>query len=69
MQLNQIDAAIAAISVTPDRRNLVVFTNLYYIGEDAALMRGDLHALSAWGGGGALALGGCYWVFVHRHMK
>jgi hypothetical protein len=32
-------------------------------------MRGDLHALTTWVGGGALALAGIYWVFVHRHMK
>ena len=38
-------------------------------GQDAALMRGDLHALTVWVGGGALALGGIYWVFVHRHMR
>ena len=38
-------------------------------GQDPALMRGDLHALTLWLGGGALALGGIYWFFVHRHMK
>ncbi len=38
-------------------------------GQDAALMRGDVHALSLWLGGGALALGLIYWVFVHRHMR
>ena len=37
LRLDQVDAAIAAISVTPDRRQIVDFTNLYYIGEDAAL--------------------------------
>lgn len=38
-------------------------------GQDAALMRGDLHALSLWIGGGAVVLGVMYWVFVHRHMR
>lgn len=38
-------------------------------GQDMALMRGDLHALALWVGGGALALGGIYWFFVHRHMQ
>jgi len=32
-------------------------------------MRGDLHALTLWLGGGSLALGAIYWFFVHRHMK
>lgn len=41
LRLGQVDAAIAAISVTPDRQQVVDFTNLYYIGEDAALMRSD----------------------------
>ncbi len=39
LRLGQVDAAIAAISVTPDRRQIVDFTNLYYVGEDAALAR------------------------------
>ncbi len=38
-------------------------------GQDMALMRGDLHALALWVGGGALALGVIYWFFVHRHMR
>ena len=38
-------------------------------GQDTALMRGDLHALALWVGGGALALWGIYWLLVHRHMK
>lgn len=38
-------------------------------GQDMALMRGDLHALALWIGGGALALGFIYWFFVHRHMR
>jgi len=38
-------------------------------GQDPALMRGDLHALTLWLGGGSLALGAIYWSLVHRHMK
>jgi len=38
-------------------------------GQDPALMRGDLHALTVWIGGGALTLGAIYWIFVHRHMR
>jgi membrane protein DedA with SNARE-associated domain len=38
-------------------------------GQDPALMRGDLHALTLWLGGGSLGLGAIYWFFVHRHMK
>ena len=41
LRLDQVDAAIGAISVTPDRQQVVDFSNLYYIGEDAALMRSD----------------------------
>jgi ABC-type amino acid transport substrate-binding protein len=41
LRLGQVDAAIGAISVTPDRQEVVDFTNLYYIGEDAALVRAD----------------------------
>lgn len=41
LRLGQVDAAIAAISVTPDRQQLVDFTQLYYIGEDAVLARSD----------------------------
>ncbi len=41
LRLGQVDAAIGAISVTPDRKQVVDFSNLYYIGEDAALMRSD----------------------------
>ncbi|CAN5714666.1 hypothetical protein BH10CHL1_BH10CHL1_22410 [soil metagenome] len=39
LRLNQVDAAISAISVTPDRQQLVDFTNLYYMGGSAALVR------------------------------
>jgi membrane protein DedA with SNARE-associated domain len=38
-------------------------------GQNEALMRGDLHALTLWLGGGSLVLGAIYWFFVHRHMK
>jgi ABC-type amino acid transport substrate-binding protein len=37
LQVGQIDAAISAISVTPERRQAVDFTNLYYIGNSVAL--------------------------------
>jgi polar amino acid transport system substrate-binding protein len=39
LQLGQFDAAIAAISVTPDRKQVVDFTNMYFVGDDAALAR------------------------------
>ncbi len=39
LRLKQVDAAISAISVTPERQQSVDFTNLYYVGEDAALVR------------------------------
>ena len=39
LQLKQVDAAIGAISVTPERQKALDFTNLYYIGKDAALVR------------------------------
>ena len=41
LQLKQIDVAIAAISVTPERESLVDFTNVYLVGEDAFLASGD----------------------------
>lgn len=41
LQLGAFDAAIAAISVTPDRQEVVDFTNLYFVGEDAALVRSN----------------------------
>jgi len=37
--LGQIDAAIAAISITPEREALVDFTDVYYVGEDGILAR------------------------------
>ena len=39
--LGQIDAAIAAISVTPERQELVDFSNIYYVGSDALLVDAD----------------------------
>lgn len=41
LQLGQVDAVIAALSVTPERRELVDFTNVYYIGADAVLGRAN----------------------------
>lgn len=38
-------------------------------GQDAALLRGEVHALGMWIGGGALVLGVIYWLFVHRHLR
>ena len=37
LQVGAIDAAISAISVTPDRQQVVDFTNLYYIGNSSAI--------------------------------
>jgi ABC-type amino acid transport substrate-binding protein/heat shock protein HslJ len=37
LQLGAIDAAISAISVTPDRQKYVDFTNVYYVGTDGVL--------------------------------
>ncbi|MBP6016492.1 MAG: transporter substrate-binding domain-containing protein [Candidatus Promineofilum sp.] len=37
LRVGQIDAAIAAISVTDQRREQVDFSNIYYVGEGAAL--------------------------------
>jgi polar amino acid transport system substrate-binding protein len=42
LKLGQIDAAISAISVTPQRARLVDFSNIYYVGTSAAL------AASSW---------------------
>ncbi len=38
LQLGQIDAAIAAISVTPERQEMIDFSNVYYVGADALLV-------------------------------
>lgn len=41
VQLNQVDVAIAAISVTPEREGVVDFSQIYYVGEDGILARPD----------------------------
>ncbi len=41
LQLGQIDMAIAAISVTPERDAIVDFTDVYYVGEGAVLAKKD----------------------------
>ena len=41
LQLGSIDAAIAAITVTPDRQQYVDFSNDYYAGKGAALAAAD----------------------------
>lgn len=47
LQLGQVDAVIAAISVTDERRALVDFSNVYYIGADGILGRADAATLQA----------------------
>ncbi len=37
LQVDQIDVAIAALSVTPEREAVVSFSNVYYVGEDGVL--------------------------------
>ncbi|MCB0187447.1 MAG: transporter substrate-binding domain-containing protein, partial [Caldilineaceae bacterium] len=37
LQLGQIDVAIAALTVTPERAAFVDFTNVYYVGQDAVI--------------------------------
>lgn len=37
LQMGQIDSAIAAISVTPERESAVNFSNIYYVGSDGIL--------------------------------
>jgi len=39
LQIGQIDAAIAAISITPARQAVVDFTNVYYSGQDSIIAR------------------------------
>jgi ABC-type amino acid transport substrate-binding protein len=39
VQVGQVDAAIAAISATPERQAVVDFTNVYYTGQDDILAR------------------------------
>jgi polar amino acid transport system substrate-binding protein len=41
LSIRQIDAAIAAISVTPERQALFDFSNVYYVGGDGALANAD----------------------------
>jgi ABC-type amino acid transport substrate-binding protein/putative hemolysin len=41
VQLDQVDLAISAISVTPERDALVDFSNIYYATTDAILVRSD----------------------------
>jgi ABC-type amino acid transport substrate-binding protein len=41
LQLGQVDMALGAISVTPERADKVGFTRQYYSGEDAILVRPD----------------------------
>lgn len=41
LELDQIDLAIAALTVTDEREALVDFTNVYFISEDAVLARED----------------------------
>ncbi len=41
LQVGQIDAAIAAISITEQRRAVIDFSTLYYVSEGAALARAD----------------------------
>ena len=38
-------------------------------GQDEALMRGELHALTLWGVGALAVLGVIYYLFVHRQMR
>ena len=47
LQIGQVDAVIAALSVTPEREQLVDFTNIYYIGADGVLGPADAAAISA----------------------
>lgn len=41
LQVGQIDAAIAAISITDQRREMADFSNLYFVSEGGALARAD----------------------------
>ncbi|HVU18708.1 MAG TPA: DedA family protein [Candidatus Didemnitutus sp.] len=38
-------------------------------GQDEALMRGELRAITEWAVGALAVLGFIYWFFVHRHMQ
>jgi len=39
--LNNIDVAISAISITPERQGTVAFSNIYFVSEDAVLAKSD----------------------------
>jgi membrane protein DedA with SNARE-associated domain len=39
------------------------------MGQDEQLMKGELHRISLWLGGGMLVLAAMYYFFVHRQMK
>jgi len=39
--IDQVDVAIAALSVSPDRQAVADFSNVYYVGDDAVLGRPD----------------------------
>ncbi|MFN2167549.1 MAG: transporter substrate-binding domain-containing protein, partial [Anaerolineae bacterium] len=41
LQLKQIDAAIAAITITEERAEVVDFSDTYYVGEESVLARAD----------------------------
>ncbi len=41
LQINQIDLAIAAISITPERVNQMSFSPIYYVNQTAVLARND----------------------------
>ncbi|HEY1407500.1 MAG TPA: transporter substrate-binding domain-containing protein [Promineifilum sp.] len=41
LELGQIDVAIAAISVTPERETQLDFSNVYWVGEEGILARAD----------------------------
>ena len=45
LQVGQLDAAIAAISVTEQRQQLVDFSTIYHVSEGAALARADFGAV------------------------
>ncbi len=39
LSIGQIDVAISAISVTPERQALILFSNVYFVGDDGILAR------------------------------
>ena len=41
LELEQVDAAIAALSITPERSERIAFSDIYYVSEDATLARAD----------------------------